>query len=439
MKTKEELKSEINLKLKEYYDLFIKDKNDTSIPVSGKYFDEKEIIAIVDAALDCWWTEGKVTFNFERSMKQYLNIKHVIVVNSGSSANLLALKALTSPKLGEKKLNLGDEVISVATAFPTTVNPIIQCGCVPVFCDVDLDTYNINVEQLKKAISPKTKAVFLAHTLGNPFNLTEVKKICEDNNLWLIEDCCDALGSKYDGQLVSSFGDIATFSFYPAHHITMGEGGALVTNNDLLAKIITSMRDWGRDCWCKTGHDNSCGKRYSQQFGDLPYGYDHKYVYSELGYNLKNTDLNVAIGLAQMDKLEYFIDKRKENFKLLFEGLSKFQDYFYLPKAEFNSEPSWFGFLITLKESCKFKREELLKYLTNNKIGTRLLFSGNITKQPYFIDNPPTYRLVENLEKTDYIMNNTFWIGVAPLITKGDIDYIIKKISLFLDENNPKS
>ncbi|MFH1840213.1 MAG: lipopolysaccharide biosynthesis protein RfbH [Nanoarchaeota archaeon] len=436
MKTKEELKSEINIKIKEYYDLFFKDKKSSSIPVSGKKFDEKEFIAIVEAALDGWWTEGKVTFAFERRVKDYLGINHVIVVNSGSSANLLALKALTSAKLGERKLNPGDEVITVAAGFPTTINPIVQCDCIPVFCDVDLETYNINVEQLKQAISSKTKAIFLAHTLGNPFNLREIKKICQENNLWLIEDCCDALGSKYNNQLVGTFGDLATFSFYPAHHITMGEGGALTTNNNLLAKIIISMRDWGRDCYCKTGQDNSCGKRYSQQLGDLPYGYDHKYIYSELGYNLKNTDLNVAIGLAQMDKLDEFIKKRKENFKSLSKGLSEFKDYFYLPRAEENSDPSWFGFLITLKESCKFKREDLLKYLNENKIGTRLLFSGNIIRQPSFIDNNVKYRVVDELKNTDYIVNNTFWVGVCPAIIKEDINHIVDKIKIFLEEFN---
>lgn len=434
MKTKEELKSEINVKIKEYYDSFFKDNKGSSIPVSGKKFDEKEMIAIVDAALDGWWTEGKVTFSFERRMKDYFGVNHVIVVNSGSSANLLALKALTSAKLGERKLNPGDEVITVAAGFPTTINPIIQCNCVPVFCDVDLETYNVNVERLKKAVSSKTKVIFLAHTLGNPFNLKEVKKVCEENNLWLIEDCCDALGSKYDNRLVGTFGDIATFSFYPAHHITMGEGGVLVTNDNQLAKIITSFRDWGRDCYCKTGQDNSCGKRYSQQLGDLPYGYDHKYIYSELGYNLKNTDLNVAIGLAQMDKLNDFIEKRKENFKLLSEGLREFKDYFYLPKAEPNSDPSWFGFLITLKESCKFKREDLLKYLNENKIGTRLLFSGNIIKQPSFVDNNIKYKVAGDLKNTDYIINNTFWVGVCPSITEEDIFFITDRIRFFLNK-----
>lgn len=431
MRTKEEIKEEIYSKIKEYYESHLSSKGN-SIPVSGKKYDEEEIISIVDAALDGWWTEGKVTEAFEKKFGEYLGIKHIIVVNSGSSANLLALKVLTSQKLGEKRLKPGDEIITIAAAFPTTVNPIIECGCIPVFCDVDLETYNINLEQFKQAITKKTKAVFLAHTLGNPFNVEEVKKECEKHGLWFIEDACDALGSKYKGKLVGAFGDMATFSFYPAHHITMGEGGALVTNNPLFSKIARSIRDWGRDCWCGTGQDNSCKRRFEWKLGELPYGYDHKYIYSEIGYNLKNTDLNVAIGLAQMDKLKDFIKKRKENFEILSEKFTKFEKYFYLPKATKDSDPSWFGFLLTLRENCGFKREELMKYFNENKIGTRLLFGGNIIKQPYFVDNKIEYRVVKDLTNTDKIMNDTFWIGVCPLISEKDIDYIVEKIDSFI-------
>lgn len=434
MKTKEQLKKEMNGLIKEYYANFLNNKR-SDVPVSGKSFDEKEIISIVDAALDCWWTEGKVTKKFEEMFCKFLGIKNTIVVNSGSSANFLALKTLTSPKLKDKRLMPGDEVITVAASFPTTVNPIIDCGCIPVFCDVDLETYNIDIMQMKKAISKKTKAVFIAHTLGNPFNLNEVSNFCKENNFWFIEDNCDALGSKYDGKFTGTFGDISTMSFYPAHHITMGEGGAICTNNPLLSKIAKSMRDWGRDCWCGTGQDDSCKKRFEWKLGDLPYGYDHKYTYSETGYNLKNTDLNVAIGLAQLDKLEGFINKRKENFRLLSEKFAEFNDYFYLPKSEPNSEPSWFGFLITLKPDCRFTRKELIKYLNNNKIGTRLLFAGNITKQPYFIDNKIEYRITHDLKNTDTIMNNAFWIGLCPLIGEKEIDYVHKKIKEYIENN----
>ncbi|MFH1125626.1 MAG: lipopolysaccharide biosynthesis protein RfbH [Candidatus Altiarchaeota archaeon] len=434
MKTKEELKSEIYARVKEYYDLFLSSKRQ-DVPVSGKKFDEKELTAIVDAALDGWWTEGRVTEEFERRFCSYFKVRHTIVVNSGSSANLLALKALTSNKMGARRLKVGDEVVTLAAGFPTTVNPIVQCGCVPVFCDIDLETYNVNIKQFKKSISSKTKAVFLAHNLGNPFNLEEVTKLCKKHNLWLIEDCCDALGSRYKNKLVGTFGDIATFSFYPAHQITMGEGGALITNDDLLARVIRSIRDWGRDCWCKTGVDNSCGKRYEWKLGDLPFGYDHKYTYSEIGYNLKNTDLNVAIGLAQLDKLESFIKARMRNFKQLYEGLSEYDRYFHLPKAEEDSEPSWFGFLLTIKEDCSFRREDLLKHLNRSGIGTRLLFGGNITKQPYFIDNKIKHRIAENLKNTDIVMNNAFWVGVNPLMDNEDVSRIVKSIGEFIRSN----
>jgi len=431
MKSKEELRKEINEKLKEYYQSHLNKKR-SDIPISGKSYDEKELISVVDSLLDGVWTEGSKSKEFEEKFNKFLGIKNTILVNSGSSANLLAIMTLFSIKLGEKRLKPGDEIITVAAGFPTTLNPIIQSGCIPVFCDVDLETYNINIEQVKKSISNKTKAIFVAHTLGNPFNLEEITKLCKKNSLWLIEDNCDSLGSKYNGKYTGTFGDVSTMSFYPAHHITMAEGGALCTNNPLLAKIARSIRDWGRDCWCPTGQDNSCKKRFEWKLGELPYGYDHKYIYSEIGYNLKNTDLNVAIGVAQLDKLSNFISIRKKNFSLLYQGLKKYESFFYLPKAEKNSEPSWFGFLVTLKDRCNFKREDLLKYLNEKGIGTRLLFAGNIVKQPYFIDYKIKHRIVENLNNTDTIMNNTFWLGVCPLIDAADIDKILKCIGEFI-------
>lgn len=432
-------KTKIKLQIKEYYEKYMR-KKINHIPISGKKFDEKELYSVLDALLEGWWTDGKITKQFEQRFNSYLGTKNTVVVNSGSSANLLALKALTSPNLGDRRLLPDDEVITVAAAFPTTINPIIQCGCIPVFCDVDLDsgTYNINTNHLKKAITNKTKAIFLAHTLGNPFNLKEVKKLCKQHNLWLIEDACDALGSTYDNKMVGTFGDLATYSFFPAHICTMAEGGAVVTDDSQLAKIVRSMRDWGRTCYCGTGQDNCCGKRFDWQLGNLPHGYDHKYTYSEIGYNLKNTDLNVAIGLAQMDKLEDFIKVRRRNFKLLREGFEKFNKYFYLPEPEPNSNPSWFGFLLTLREDAPFDRTTLMKYLTENKIGVRLLFGGNIIHQPYFVDNDIKYRIVDNLDNSDYIMNNTFWIGVSPLISEEDINIILSVFDYFIKDLIPE-
>ncbi len=398
----------------------------TSIPVSGKSFNQEEIILMTEAVLDAWWTEGRFTGEFESKFANYFNKKYCITVNSGSSANLLALTALCSSKISEeKRLNPGDEVITVAAGFPTTINPIIQNGLIPVFCDVELQTYNIDIEEIKKAINSKTKAIFIAHTLGNPYNLNEIVKICSDNNLWLIEDNCDALGSKFDNKLTGTFGHISTFSFYPAHHITMGEGGAIVTDDLMLNKIIRSLRDWGRDCWCKTGHDNTCKNRYNWQLGNLPLGYDHKYIYSELGYNLKITEMQGALGLAQMNKLESFTNKRKENFNLLYDGLKQFEDYFILPQKHELADPSWFGLLLTIKDNVKFTRTDILRFLEEKKIGTRLLFAGNIIKQPYFVDNKFNYRIVGDLKNTDKIMNDTFWIGVYPLINEEMINYTI--------------
>ena len=400
----------------------------TVIPFAARYFDEEEYVNLVDASLDAWLTTGRFAEEFEMEFANFFGLKSCSLVNSGSSANLLAISALTSKKLRERRLKSGDEVITVAAGFPTTVNPIVQNGLVPVFVDVDIPTYNIKVENLEKAISEKTRAIILAHTLGNPFNLDVVKKLVDKYNLWLIEDCCDALGSKYNDKLVGTFGNIATVSFYPAHHITMGEGGAVLTNDLNLERIIRSFRDWGRDCYCEPGASNTCGMRFSQQFGTLPYGYDHKYVYSHIGYNLKMTDMQAAVGLAQLKKLPKFIETRKKNFKLLKNGLSKFSDYLILPEATPNSDPSWFGFPITVK-SEKIKRYDLVRFLENNKIMTRMLFGGNLTRQPAYED--VKYKVYGDLTNTDIVMNDTFFIGVYPGITVEMIEYMIDTFEKF--------
>ena len=399
----------------------------TQVKISGKVYDKNELVEGIKSVIQGWWTEGDYNKKFIEKFSLFLGVKYVLPVNSGSSANLLAFAALTSPLLKERMIKKGDEIITTAACFPTTVNPILSYGCVPVFVDVDLNTHNINPDLIENAISEKTKAIFLAHTLGNPINLSKIQKICKEHNLWLIEDCCDALGSEYTDKKVGTFGDIATFSFYPAHHITAGEGGAVVTNNSLLNKIIKSIRDWGRDCYCETGHDNTCKRRFSQQHGDLPYGYDHKYVYSHIGYNLKWTDFQASIAYSQMDKLPFFIEKRKENFNLLYQGLKKFEKYLILPKPESKSNPSWFGFLITVKEPIK--RNDLIKYLEDNKISTRLLFAGNITKQPYFKNL--NYKISGDLKNTDIVMNSSFWIGVYPGITNEMINYVLSKFEEF--------
>lgn len=431
-----------NAIINEYKKRFPKRKfipSQTAAPVSGKVFNEREILMMVEAVLDGHWTEGRFCKKFEEELAEFLGVKFCSMVNSGSSANLLALSAMTSFRLPpERRLKKGDEVVATAASFPTTVNPIIQNSLIPVFVDIDLGTYNINIKNLEKAISKKTKAIFIAHTLGNPFNLDEIMKLRKKYNLWLIEDNCDALGSKYKGKYTGSFGDISTLSFYPAHHITTGEGGAILTSNPLLYKIVRSMRDWGRDCWCPTGRDNTCGKRFEWKLGDLPKGYDHKYIYSEIGYNLKSTDLQGALGLAQMGKLPDFIKKREENFDYLYNAFKKFEKYFILPQWEKNAQPSWFGFLLTLKDSAKFSREDLLKFLNERKIATRLLFAGNITKQPYFTDRNVgdvgnvNYRIAGDLKNTNYIMNNTFWLGVYPGLDKEMLKYIIKGFEEFL-------
>jgi len=408
----------------------------TIIPFARRVFDENEYLYLVDSALDGWLTAGRFVEEFEAGFAEFFGVRSCSLVNSGSSANLIALSTLTSKKLGERRINKGDEVITVAAGFPTTVNPIVQIGAIPVFLDVELGTYNISVDKLEEAYSKKTKAVMLAHTLGIPFNLKAVKEFTEKHNIWLIEDTCDAVGSKYEGKLVGTFGDIATVSFYPAHHITMGEGGAVLTNNIRLERIIRSFRDWGRDCYCEPGMDNTCGMRFNQQFGELPFGFDHKYVYSHIGYNLKITDMQAAVGLAQLKKLEGFIEKRKENFKKLYEGLKQFENDLILPIATENSDPSWFGFPITIREDSNIKRYDLVRYLEKNKIMTRMLFGGNLTRQPAYED--VEYRVVGELKNTDLIMNNTFFIGVYPGITDEMIDYIIKIFKNFFSQMENK-
>ena len=405
---------------------------ESAVPVSGKVFDEDEMLLGVEAVLDGWWTEGRFTTLFEHKLAKWLGVKFASVTNSGSSANLIALTALTSIKLGDKRLKPGDEVITVAAGFPSTVNPIIQNGLVPVFVDVELGTYNIDVEQMKKAISPKTRAIMIAHTLGNPFNLNGVRALCDKHDLWLIEDDCDALGALYDGKHTGTFGDIATCSFYPAHHITMGEGGAVFTNDAELFKIIESIREWGRDCWCEPGLDNTCKKRFEWQLGELPYGYDHKYIYSEMGYNLKATDMQSAIGLAQLKKLDGFVAVRKNNFKRLYESLKKYEKFFILPRWLPEAEPSWFGFLLTVRGGAPFKRDDIVQFLQKKKIGTRYLFGGNLLKQPYFTEGKYEYRVVGNLKNTDLIMSNTFWVGVYPGLTNEMLDCFIGSFKDFL-------
>ena len=402
----------------------------TMIPPSGKLIDAAEIKNMVEASLDGWLTTGRFNFQFEKKLATFLGVKHLITVNSGSSANLVAFSTLTSSKLGQRAIKTGDEVIGVAAGFPTTVNPILQFGCVPVFVDIDPLTHNIDASKIEAAIGPKTKAIMLAHSLGNPFNLDVVTALCKKYKLWLVEDCCDALGSTYRGQLVGTFGDIATLSFYPAHHITMGEGGAVFTNNDDLKKIAESFRDWGRDCYCRPGKDNTCGKRFCQKFGDLPFGYDHKYTYSHLGYNLKITDTQAACGLAQLEKATQFIQARKENYTFLRESLKPCEEFIHLPEPTEHSDPSWFGFPITLKDNCPVSRLDLLRYLDENKVGTRLLFAGNLTRQPYMIG--AKYRISGDLTNTDIVMNNTFWIGVQPSLTKEMLEFSALKIGTFL-------
>lgn len=420
----------------EYYESRFKNKKfvpgKDMVRYAGRVFDEKEILNLLDSCLDFWLTEGRFAEEFSSKISEFLNVSNVILTNSGSSANLLAFSALTSKKLGEKRIKAGDEVIAVAAGFPSTVTPIVQYGMVPVFVDVDIGTYNINIMMLKKAITEKTRCIFIAHTLGNPFEVEEVLNICNEHKLWLIEDNCDAFGSRYKDKLTGTFGHMATLSFYPAHHITTGEGGAVITNDEELAKIVRSFRDWGRDCYCNSGENNTCGKRFSQQFGTLPFGYDHKYVYYEIGYNLKMTDMQAAIGCVQMDKLEYFCERRKENFNAYQKMFSKYPDDFILPEATENSDPAWFSYIVTLSQNARFKRDELVKFLNDNLIETRYLFAGNITRQPCFEEI--SFRIAENLNNTDYIMNNTFFLGTYPGLTEEMLSYIEKTLDSFMEK-----
>ena len=401
----------------------------SDIPVSGKVIGALELKNMVEASLDGWLTTGRFNQKFEEKLANFLDVKCLLTVNSGSSANLIAFSTLTSPKLKERAIKKGDEVIAVAAGFPTTVNPIIQFGAIPVFIDVKIPTYNIDENLIEDAVNEKTKAIMLAHTLGNPFNLKKIKDICEKYNLWLIEDSCDALGSKFDNKNVGTFGDLATLSFYPAHHITMGEGGAIFTNSKKLERIAESFRDWGRDCYCEPGKDNTCNKRFGWKLGDLPFGYDHKYTYSHLGYNMKITDMQAACGLAQLDRLDGFIKKSKENFNFLYKNLKDLEEFLILPEPEKNSDPSWFGFSLTLKKNSKYNRNDLVKYLNQNKIGTRLLFSGNLTKQPYM--KSINFKVFGDLKNTDLIMENTFWIGLYPGLSKEHLDFSTNKIKTF--------
>ncbi|MDD3150095.1 MAG: lipopolysaccharide biosynthesis protein RfbH [Candidatus Gastranaerophilales bacterium] len=432
-----------------YYNIAKPTENGSKyIPASGKVLGKEELSNMLDATLDMWLTAGHFNEEFEKKLANFFNVKHALSVNSGSSANLLAISALTSYKLGDRKLNKGDEVITVAAGFPTTVNPIVQNGLIPVFIDVEKETYNIDSSQISAAITPKTKAIFIAHTLGNVFNLDEISKICEKYNLWLIEDNCDAFGARFENKLTGTFGHIGTLSFYPAHHITTGEGGALITNDTQLYRILMSFRDWGRDCWCPPGKDNSCHKRFSYKLGNLPFGYDHKYTYSHVGYNLKITDWQAACGLAQLDKAEMFINKRWLHFKYLYAGLRKFEKYLILPKAIPNAEPSWFGFIITIKENEYFSKQELVKYLESHNVGTRELFAGNLLRQPSFVEHDIKLRIKnsgilnsKNLTDSEYqmlpitenIMKNSFWIGLWPGLKKEQLTYVIRIFDEFIN------
>lgn len=431
--THQEIRSEILKQVRDYFDKKFNTQSflpgQTPVRYAGRVFDAEELVNLVDSSLDFWLTAGPNAEAFENEFAEFLGVEDSILVNSGSSANLVAISVLTSPKLKDRRLKPGDEVITVASAFPTTVSPIVQNNLVPVFVDVELGNYNIIVNRIEQALSEKTKAIFLAHTLGNPFDLSVVLEIAKRKKLWVIEDNCDALGSKYNNEFTGTFGDLATVSFYPAHHMTMGEGGNVLTNNEELARIARSFRDWGRDCYCASGEDNTCGVRFTQQFGNLPPGYDHKFVYSHIGYNLKTTDMQAAIGRAQLKKLPGFIKKRKANFLDIFNGLKKFEDRLILPVATANSDPSWFCFLITIRDGQKFCRNDIVGFLNKHKIHTRNLFAGNLVKQPAFMNI--NYRIAGDLNNTDKIMNDTFFIGVYPGIGKLEIDYTISKFEEF--------
>jgi CDP-6-deoxy-D-xylo-4-hexulose-3-dehydrase len=407
---------------------------ESTIPVTGKVFGEEELTSVLNAGLDFWLTAGPYTEKFESEFAKKVGMRHSFMVNSGSSANLIALTSLSSPKMGEKKILPKDEVVTVAAGFPTTVTPILQNGLVPVYVDIDLETYVANEDELESAISPKTKAIMMAHTLGNPFNLDLVERLAKKHNLWIIEDSCDGLGGTYREKNLGSFGDFSTFSFYPAHHITTGEGGAVLVKKAAHKVIVESLRDWGRDCWCAPGCDNTCLKRYEWQLGELPYGYDHKYTYSHLGYNLKSGDIQAAIGLAQLERLDTFVEKRRKNWKYLHKNLKNLDEYLLLPRPTENSDPSWFGFALTVKEDSPITRNDLVKKLNERKIGTRLLFGGNLLRQPAFVGTPR--RVVGDLKNSDIVMGNTFWIGVWPGLTEKMLDYVIENLyALFRVKN----
>ncbi len=448
----QELREKVREAVKEYYrGIYGKKRVFDYIPPSGKLLGEEELINMVDASLDMWLTSGRFNQEFEKKFAKYLGVKYALTTNSGSSANLLALSALTSPKLRDRRIKKGDEVISVASGFPTTINPILQNGLIPVFVDCEIGTYNIDASKIEEAISPKTKAIFLAHTLGNSYDLDKITQLAEKYNLWIIEDSCDALGGEYKGKKLGTIGHIGTFSFYPAHHLTMGEGGAVVTNDSELYKIIMSFRDWGRDCCCPPGRDGVCGKRFSQQLGKLPYGYDHKYTYSHIGYNLKITDWQASLGCSQIDKLNGFLKIRHHNAELLTEKLKNYQDSLILPVVKDGVNPSWFGYLISVKEGANFTKQELVEYLEKHKIGTRQLFAGNILRQPMFTEddqinfrignsellnskdlNEDTYKKLPN---TEFIMNNTFWVGTFPALGDEEMTRIARTIIDFIDEH----
>lgn len=400
---------------------------ETPVPVSGRVFDAAELQHLVDASLDFWLTTGRFAAQFEEEFARFFGVRHAVLVNSGSSANLLALSCLTSPELGERRLRPGDEVITVAAGFPTTVNPIIQNQLVPVFVDVTIPTYNVDVSQLEAALSERTRAVMLAHTLGNPFDLDAVTAFTRKHNLWLIEDCCDAVGAMYKGRPVGAFGDLATVSFYPAHHITMGEGGCVLTDRPKLKKLVEAFRDWGRDCWCEPGKDNTCGKRFDWQLGDLPHGYDHKYTYSHIGYNLKLTDMQAAVGAAQLKKLPFFIEARRRNFQALYEGLQGTEDLFILPQATTGCDPSWFGFPIAVRPEAALTRDQVVAGLEQRRIATRLLFGGNLTRQPAYRNVP--YRIAGSLANSDFVMNHVFWVGLYPGLSPNMLDYVVKNLN----------
>jgi len=432
-KSESKIKQRIFDNVKKFYKAYHQNGGDKNkpvcIPYAGRVFDEHELVALVDSSLDFWLTAGRYADKFEKGLASFLGIKYCLLTNSGSSANLLAISALTSPLLRNRQLNPGDEVITTACGFPTTLNPIIQNNLMPVFVDVGLGTYNIQAEKIEKAITKKTKAIFTAHTLGNPVDIGKIKKVINKYNLWWIEDNCDALGSQYKGRYTGTFGDMSTSSFYPPHHLTMGEGGAVLTDNPLLRRIILSFRDWGRDCWCDPGHDNTCKRRFSQKFGDLPYGYDHKYVYSHIGYNLKVTDMQAAIGVAQLEKLPRFIEARRKNFAFFMKNFNKYGDYLILPEAEEGSSPSWFGFPILVKESAPFTRNDIVNYLEGNRIATRMLFGGNLTKQPAY--KKIKYKIYGDLKNTDLVMDRLFWIGVYPGLSKEMLSYVCNKFADF--------